>query len=211
MGDKEYELRFININEKQLKNKITKLGGKIHNKNYKMHIINYKLPGENHWIRIRDEGNKKTMTIKKDNADNFQTEHEVIISELNQADKILQSLHCKIVNIEEKYRETWHVKGAKEIVFDSYPGLPIFVEVEADTKKQLFAMCKKLNLNPSKSFNGFAEHMYNNLYGIPLPGKRRKINNLIFKDAHKTIPKLINKNKEEFIKILKEQNKLLKD
>ena len=46
----------------------------------------------------------------------------------------------------EKLRETWNLKGCKEIVIDSYPGMQEYIEVDCHTETCLFKAVKKLGL-----------------------------------------------------------------
>jgi len=205
MPDKEVELRFINIDVSKIKKKLKELNAVVYQKRFKMTIINYFHPKyKNYHIRIRDEGRDKTMTVKKDFKDKYPTEYEVIINDMEQGDKILQTLGCSIAFTYEKYREFWHMKGAKEIVFDELPGLPTFMEVDCHTEKNLFAICKKLGLNPKDAYSG---DMYKEIYGIDtgVLKKKYKLNSLQFKTAKKVLGKHIIKNKDMFNKILQKQ------
>lgn len=100
------------------------------------------------------------MTIKKDLDKKYPTEYEIVINDMKQANYILYSLGCKLMYINEKYREFWHIKGAKEVVFDELPGLPVFVEVDCHNEKKLFSLCKKLGLNPKNAYNKGGGNLY---------------------------------------------------
>ena len=104
----------------------------------------------------------------------------------------------------KKIREFWHIKGAKEIVFDELPGMPPFVEVDCHSKQALIKMCKLLKLDPKKDFG--ERDKYNYHYGIT--PNRNKMESLTFKNASKVLGKYITKNKGKFMKILKEQQKV---
>ena len=207
MPDKEVELRFINIDASKIKKRLKELNAVVYQKRVKMSVIHYIHPKyKDYQIRIRDEGRNKTMTLKKDFKDKYPTEYEVTINDMEQGDKILQNLGCEIAFTNDKYREFWHMKGAKEIVFDELPGLPIFMEVDCHTEKNLFAICKKLGLNPKDAYHG---DMYKELYGLDIKELKSKYNfkSLQFKTAKKVLGKHITKNKDMFNKILQKQMK----
>lgn len=207
MSNKEVEIRFININQNKLKKRLKEIGGKVYQKRYKMEVINYKHPTKNYTVRLRDEGRNKTMTIKKDLDKKYPTEYEIVINDIKQGHNILDSLGCKIIFRNEKYREFWHIKGAKEVVFDELPGLPVFVEVDCHNEKELFSLCTKLGLNPKNAYNKGGGYLYGDLYGIPPLGKHRKASDLTFNSASKVFSKYITKNKKQFNEILKKQKK----
>jgi adenylate cyclase class IV len=46
---------------------------------------------------------------------------------------ILKMLGCKKLYDIEKIRETWEVGGCKEVVFDAYPGLLTYMEIDCHT------------------------------------------------------------------------------
>ena len=109
----------------------------------------------------------------------------------------------------EKLRETWILPGCKEIVIDSYPGMKEYVEVECYNEQSLKATIKKLNLTIKETGKELsANSMYYKQYGITL--NRPTGNDLTVKNAQKVLGKYITKNKAQFTKILKEQQKLLK-
>jgi hypothetical protein len=109
----------------------------------------------------------------------------------------------------QKLREKWTAPNCKEIVFDTYPGLPEYMEIECETINDLHTIMKKLNLTEEKYFN-----VYETLYGINNKKinnkKNAKLNDLTFDTAKKIFNKYILRNKSLFNKILKLQRKYVK-
>ena len=202
---KEYEYRFVDIDANKIKKILKENGGKVYQKRYKMKIYNYKHPDyPTYDIRVRNEGRDKTLTIKIYNKTKFPDEYEIKIDNMNMANKMVKLLGCKLRSYVEKIREFWHIKGAKEIVFDELPGLPVFVEVDCHSKNALIKMCKLLKLKPKDDFAQKDKYKYH--YGIT--SDRDKNEALTFKNATKVLGKYITKNKPMFMKILKEQQKV---
>ncbi|VVU95330.1 hypothetical protein CPAV1605_1081 [seawater metagenome] len=209
MTNLEYELRFYGFDEKKVKKKIKELGGVRINKKRIMPLTVYFHPlgKENSYIRIRDEGRQITLTSKiiKNKKKKYDTEFEVEIDNIEQGDLILRSLGCKKKYYIEKIRETWQLPGCKEIVFDSYPGSDTYMEIDCHSEKALLRVGKKLGVYPEYLVANFnLENHYFEKYGIK---KNRKKGDLSFSDAKKQIGKYITKNKTEFNKILKKQQK----
>jgi len=207
----EYEYRFlfddINITQKDIRERIRKIGGEVTQKKTITPIITYihPLKKDDIYIRVRDEGNNvKTFTIKTNLGDKFQKEYQINIDDIKMLNEMLLLLGCETNYYIEKIRETWHIKnnnyGIHEIVFDSYPALPTYMEIEAESKDKLDTFCALLGIDITKHYQG---DLYNRYYGLP---KDRKMNNeLTFNNVNKLYRNMIIKNHELFDLTLKLQ------
>lgn len=202
----EYEMRFYIDDIDSFRRKLIKVNAtKIQEKKI-MPLTVYKHPnGKEMYIRIRDEGRVKTLTIKKKGSNKkYEIEREIEINSLEEGDAILKLLGCKKRYHVEKLRETWNLEGCKEIVIDSYPGLKEYIEVDCHNLKSLDAAIKKLDLErPSDDTDLGVTKMYYDQYGIPM--NRKADGDLTFKNGKKLFSKYIKKNKSLFNKIIKEQ------
>jgi adenylate cyclase class 2 len=204
MSNKEYEVRISNIDTTEFRKKLKKFGAKLDNPKRLMPSVVFTHPKnkKDSYVRIRDEGKKITMTSKSNLKDKFLTEYEVEIDDFQSGVDLLLSLGCKVKYYVEKIRETWKVPGCKEIVFDSYPGLKEYIEIECNSEKILNSTMKKLDVKPDDS-DITIDGMFLNQYGIKKD--RKKSERFTFKDAKKNLSKFITKNKSTFNKIIKEQ------
>jgi predicted adenylyl cyclase CyaB len=204
---KEYELRFINFKKNELTSKLKSLGAiQVHQPIiYEYIVFFHPLKKENTYIRVRKEYNNITFTYKTNTNKKFCDEYEVNISNYNTFINILYMLGFKKNYGIQKLREKWKINGCKEIVFDTYPCLPEYMEIECDTEDKLNNLIKKLELKIEQPFHPGI--MYENLYGIE---KQKKLNDLTFHTAQKIFGKRIKKNKSLFFKILKAQQKYIK-
>lgn len=206
MTIREYEVIINNkqVSMDELKKKIKLLGGKIRQKNklYKYIIYEHPLKKKDYFIRIRDESGKITLTIKTKLKEKFPLENEIVINNFKEADNILTLLGCKKVYELQKYREVWNFKNCKEIVFDTYPGIETYAEIECKTKKNLITTLQKLDLitklNYYKKF--IIVNYYKNFYGIR--------NNLVKYDKVNLL-KFCKKNKDILKKNLIDYSNLL--
>jgi len=212
MSNREYEIRIYDIDENKIKQKIKKLGGKMLQKKMVMPIIVYHHPKnkKDFYIRIRNEGHEITMTVKTDISKKYPIEREIVINSVEEGDAILQLLGCKLKYKFEKIREIWTLKGCKEIVFDSYAGLPTYIEIDCHTLAGLKSAAGKLGYKLSDHSKDTLRDRYNQLYGMDKKAKwgGNKINEITFKNAKKIYLPLIKKNKNLFISILNEQLKV---
>ena len=200
----EIEKRFKNFNYDEIikilkKNNFNRISGNIFN------ISNYKGLQDKQSIRVRDEGNKITFTIKqrKTNDYDYDTENEVIIDNYEIMNiMLLEQLKLKRINETQKYREIYKSQDKKnEIIFDNHPALPPFMEIESINENELLKTMKLLDLSEEPVF--VPSDLYFENYGIP---KNRKRIPLTFDNAKDVFSHLITKNKNTFDDILTYQH-----
>lgn len=198
----EIEKRFKNfkyteIKKKLLENNFEKFGG------FLFKIITYKGLDKNQKIRVRDEGYRTVFTIKNVDTNNYDVEYEVIIDSYDMMNQMLIQLKLE-KNFElHKFREIYRSKNGKtEVIFDNFPGLPPYMEVESKTEKDLQKTMKILGLSEEPKFT--ASDLYLEHYGIT---KNRPDFPLTFANADEYLTKYITKSKKEFMDLLKKQHK----
>ena len=211
-SNREYEIVIQNKNipMHELREKISSIGGKIVQKESIYYHIVYVHPYRKNkdFIRLRNEGNRVTLTYKIHNH-KFPVEHEIIVNNLNEGNNILKLLGCKYKYECHKLREVWELDGCKEIVFDTYPGIETFAELECDSIKDILIILQKLNLdtNLDKYERIRINKYYNKKYGINKQSKNKNIKQrLTFKTAYNLLLNQAKKNKELLKKRLDEVN-----
>ena len=211
-SNREYEIVIQNKNipMRELREKISSIGGKIVQKESIYYHIVYVHPYRKNkdFIRLRNEGNRVTLTYKIHNH-KFPVEHEIIVNNLNEGNNILKLLGCKYKYECHKLREVWELDGCKEIVFDTYPGIETFAELECDSIKDILIILQKLNLdtNLDKYERIRINKYYNKKYGINTQSKNKNIKQkLTFKTAYDLLLNQAKKNKELLKKRLDEVN-----
>jgi predicted adenylyl cyclase CyaB len=207
---KEYELRFINYKKNILIDKLKSLGGKQIHKPviYEYIVFKHPLNKKNTYIRVRKEFNHTTFTYKNNTNKKFVDEYEIEVSNYDILINMLYMMGFKKAYSIQKLREKWSLNNCKEIVFDTYPGLPEYMEIECDTQDNLYKTIKLLDLKEEKLFG--VTDLYYNLYQIEKTKQNAKLNDLTFNTAKKIFSKRIKKNKLLFFKILKTQQKNIK-
>ena len=206
----EYEIRVYDINESKIKNILKENGSELVQKKTIMPLIVYHHPKnkKDSYIRIRDEGHEITMTAKTKLKSKYVVEREIIINSIEEGDAILKLLGCKVKYKIEKIREIYRLKDCKEVVFDSYAGLPTYMEIDCNDEGSLKKIAKMLGYNILDHDKRGISDLYYELYGIP-----KKLNwgqNVTIVNAKNIFLKHITKNKKMFLEILEKQIKLVK-
>jgi len=165
------------------------------------------------YIRVRHEGKNITLTVKKDLKSEFPLEYEVELEptahNLDQINKIVLGLGAQVKYKVDKIRETWDYEGVKEIVFDTYPGVPTFMEVDAHDEATLNKVCALLGLDVNKRV--MSKDIYNAYFGIPKDRKFIPGTVLTFDESAKELFKgMFEKNEKMFDENIKNQKAYVK-
>lgn len=200
---KEIEKRFFNFDRLEIEQKLKELGA-VKKGIYLFKIVQYKANPPIKTLRVRDEGFRITFTIKEKTND-YDIENEVIINNFNEMRIMINKLGYKEKYYMEKIREIYDI-GESELIFDHYPGLPGYIEIEAPTEEKLNELIEKFELDPNEKFGNFSS-VYKELYqtGVDDLGYL----NISFDNVNETVKPLINKNMNLFEKIVEGQKKLM--
>ena len=168
----EIEGKFLDINVEEIKNKLKSLNAKMTHKERFMNSAIYdyedkRLGKIGGWIRVRDEGNKVTLSYKQLNDRTLHGTKEVslTINNFENACLFLESIGLKKKTVEEKKREEW-ILDEVEISIDTWPWIPTFLEMEGKNEKSLRNVCKKLDLNWDEVIHGSVEAAYQKYFNV---------------------------------------------
>jgi predicted adenylyl cyclase CyaB len=205
----EYEYRYQDgrFDKNMIRNRLKELGAVKHGHwLFRVQVFTNPLIPSNPYVRVRDEGHKITLTYKTKGTNEFINELEVNINDFNTGVDILIGLGCVKRYYYEKLREIWHL-GDTEVCWDTNPGRPDIMEIEAKSKKDLEKIVELLNLK-DVSHDDFKEmELYEKPFGIVIPHTV----DLTFNTVKKILGKYCTKNKKEFEKLVGEQIKKYKE
>jgi len=215
-GGIEYEYQIININKNDIIKKLKKIGGKrVHKKTLYSSMYFWK-EDSSEFFRVRKEYNNITITKKILKRNNKLLKHveeyEISIDKGSSLREVIEFItniipnEFSIIRAAEKYREKWEIKDlCHEIVFDTWPGLDEYIEIDCNTEKELNKMLKLLNLEKNKRYTGGVFDYFQEFYGIKdksiLKNISIEFNNKFYKD----ILKYVKKNKDVLRDIDKKQ------
>ena len=210
---KEIEAKFLEVDVKELRKNIKEIGGKLIHplmlyKRYAFFLINKKQKG---YARVRQENGKVTMTIKTYDESKYANEYEVELNNsLEEAKDFMIGAGFKIKAYQETLREKWNIAGCNEIVIDTVPGIPTYVELECNNEENIKKLAKKLGLDYSKANYGAFDKQFIQYYGLSANQINNKISMLTFKNIINELKPYLKKNKELLKNIAKEQLLLYK-
>ena len=137
----EYEAAYTNIDKDEIRARLKKAEAVLARPEVLQKRVVFHFPkGQEKpgaWARVRDEGDKITMSIKQsvDNGkidEQFETCFEV--SDFDEAVKFLEFLGCRQKAFQETKRELWTLDGT-EVTIDEWPFLEPFVEIEGHSEE----------------------------------------------------------------------------
>lgn len=166
----EYELRVLEIDKNKIIEKLEKLGAeKIADFNYKRKVYNFIPASDNKWIRLRTDGNKTTLTIKKlENLEIDGTkELEISVSNFEETDNILNELGYHSHTYQENKRTRYILNGV-ELDIDSWPYIPTYLEIEGKDEKSVRDMIELLELNKEKVTSIDVQGVFKTFYNIDI-------------------------------------------
>lgn len=73
---------------------------------------------------------------------------------MDEAKEFLKLLNLKNESYHQTIRKKWSIKGCKELVIDTIPGIPTYIEIECDNEKFIKDIASKLGLNMSDAVYG---------------------------------------------------------
>jgi adenylate cyclase, class 2 len=116
--------------------------------------INKNMINPNKWIRLRENNEEVTLTVKhiiKKSKSNIQKvlECETIVDSIDDANSILNSLGIFSRNYQEKKRYSYEYKDA-EIEIDLWPMIEPYIEIEFKDEKTLEEIIFKMNFDKHK-------------------------------------------------------------
>jgi adenylate cyclase class 2 len=168
----EIEAKWLNIDHNTMRKKLKLAGARLVNSErlMKRKVFDYednRLNKIGGWIRVRDEGDKITLSYKQlnDRTLHGTKEISVVVDDFNKTCDFLLSIGLFERSYQETKRESWTIDGA-EIELDSWPWIPTLLEIEAKNEQILQNSAKKLGLDYDQALHGSVENAYQAVYDV---------------------------------------------
>jgi len=167
----ELEVKFANVNIEAIRQALQAAGAVCEQP---MRLMKRALVEEPHhqaehaFLRIRDEGDKTTLTFKR-RADpdaasiDSVKELEVEVSDFDKTVEIFSEAGWKYKTFQESKRETWKLDGT-EVVIDEWPWLNPYIEIEGESEAGIKKVAEKLGLSWDNVLFGHIDALYEMQY-----------------------------------------------
>jgi len=166
----EYEAKFLDIDYDKIKTYLKGFGAKITKPKTLLRrtIFENNLTNASHsWVRLRDEGDKITLALKQ--VTDTSTIHgvkeiEIIVDNFEKTSQFLENIGLTKKRYQENYREEWRLNDVV-FDFDTWPDMPILLEIEGPGEFIIKNMAIKLGFDYSKAKFGSIDSIYLEKYG----------------------------------------------
>jgi adenylate cyclase class 2 len=181
----EYEATFANINKDEIRNKLSTVGAKLVRPEFMQRRKVFNMPkgleDKEAWMRVRDEGNRVTMSYKKigGKAIDEQKETMLVIDDFDAGVEILEKLGCIKKAFQESKRELWELDGV-EITIDEWPFLEPYIEVEGKSEEAVRKVSEKLGFDFKEAIFDSVDYLYSQKYGVSKDEINNKTPEILF-------------------------------
>lgn len=147
----EIEVKFLAIDQDEIRKKLKDLGGVCEQPMRLMRraiIENDGMKAKDGYLRVRDEGDKVTMTYKQFDSLSVDgaKEIEITVSDFESAVKLLTQIDLPYRSFQESKRETWKLEDV-EVVLDEWPWLKPYLEIEGESEERLKIVATQLGFD----------------------------------------------------------------
>lgn len=169
----EIEAKFLNANHNEIRKQLKSLGATCRQPMRLMRRKNYDFPDlrldkkRNAWVRVRDEGDKVTMSYKQLDSRELDGTHEVnlTVDNFDAACSFLEQIGLESKTFQETKRESWRLEEF-EIELDEWPWVRPYIEIEGPDEESLRTLADKLGLDWSTVCHGSVEVVYRGEYDV---------------------------------------------
>lgn len=164
----EIEVKFINIDIDEIRERLKKRGAVLEQPMRLMRralIDNEELDSKNAFLRVRDEGDRTTVTFKQfdENSLTGAKELAIEVSDFDTTLQILKQFNLEHRTFQESKRETWKYNDA-EVVIDEWPWINPYIEIEAESEETVMQTAKDLGFDWKDAMFGSVDVIYVNEY-----------------------------------------------
>lgn len=167
----EIEVKFLDTDHDEIRQKLTGLGGQLVTPMRNMRRALFEtveMKARNGFYRLRDEGDKITLTYKQFDSWEAGTiygakEIEIEVSEFDATIALLGQVNLEPVTYQESRREAWDLNGC-EVVLDEWPWIPPYIEIEGASEQLVKDTAALLGFDWSDAVFGNVDVIYEREY-----------------------------------------------
>lgn len=180
----EIEVKFLAIDIDEVRAKLKSLGAACEQPMRLMRRVaidsEFMRTGKDAFLRVRDEGNKVTMTYKQFDSLSVDgaKEMEVEVSDYEATVALLAQVGLSAHTYQETRRETWRL-GEVEVMIDEWPWLKPYIEIEGESEADLRDAASQLGFDWSDA-----------VFGDVMAAYRAEYPHLTLKDTVASVPEV---------------------
>ncbi len=178
----EIEVKFLDVDHDKVRSALEAIGAQCEQPMRlmrRMTFDNTSMKTKGAFARVRDEGQRVTMTYKQfdDLTIHGTREIELIVDNFDEAIAFMNAIddHWLRKSFQESRRETWRV-GEVEVVLDEWPWLRPYIEIEGPSVKAVANIAQKLGFDMAHAVHGDVMSAYRAQY--PHLKKHETVGNL---------------------------------
>ena len=165
----EIEVKFLGIDINDMRDRLRSVGALCEKpmRNMRRALIEEEHhAAKNMFIRIRDEGDKITLCLKKktkqlkESTIDSTFEIETTVGDFDKTIEIFRIAGWEYLTYQESRRETWRL-GEIEVVIDEWPWLEPMIEIEGPDESAVRNAAKELGFNWGDAVFGSVDVAYN--------------------------------------------------
>lgn len=165
----EIEVKFINVDVEDIRSRLRALGATLEKPMRLMRRVtfdnDFMQDGKDGFLRVRDEGDKVTMTYKQFDSESLSgtKEIETIVGDFDATVGILNSAGVIGSSNQESRRESWELDGV-EVVIDEWPWIEPYIEVEGPDEESVTKLAELLGFEMEDGLYGGVDVVYKKQY-----------------------------------------------
>lgn len=161
----EIEVKFLNVDHDEIRQKLKAAGGTLVTPMRDMRRALFETPdmkARHGFYRLRDEGNKITLTYKQFDAESIDgaKEIEIEVSDFQATIDLLAQNDLEPITYQESRREAWEYNGC-EVVLDEWPWIPTYIEIEGESEQLVRDTAALLGYDWADAVFGSVDVIYN--------------------------------------------------
>jgi adenylate cyclase class 2 len=168
----EYEATFVDIDKGVIRKKLQDANAKLIRSEFLQKRAVFHLPKgseiDGGWLRVRDEGDKITMSLKVIDGNTITDQKELCLSvdSFENACALFETIGCRKKAYQESKRELWILDDI-EITIDEWPFLESFMEVEGTDELSVKTVSEKLDFDFAHARFCHVGTLYGEKYSLP--------------------------------------------